>query len=219
MPTVRTPSGSKIYMAAAAAGTKQDITAISKANPGVLTYSGADTFTLGSYAALTDLFGMTELEDALIKVGTVDTGANTLQLEDQDTSGYGTFVSGSIAPVTIATEIVAATGFSISGGEQQFAEYTYLWDKITRRMPTTKAGMQIEIPGIWDPADAASKAILSASDKSEKRAFKILLPDGLEMLFFGYIASSGLPNVADINSVMETTFTISVASRVRYIYP
>ena len=219
MPTVRTPSGTKIYMASNVAGSTQSITAISKANPGVLTYSGADSFSLGTYAALTDLFGMTELEDALVKVGTVDTGLNTFLLEDQDTTGYGTFVSGSVAPVVIDTEIVAATGFSISGGEQQFAEYTYLWDKMTRRMPTTKAGMTIEIPSIWDPADAASKAVLAASDKSEKRAFKILMPDGLEMLFFGYIASSGLPSVQDINSVMQTTFTISAASRVRYIYP
>ena len=219
MPTVRTPSGTKIYMASASSGAKQTITAISKANPGVLTYSGTDNFTIGNYAALTDLFGMTELEDALVKIGTVDTGANTFILSDQDTSGYGTFSAGNVAPVTIDTEIVAATGFSISGGEQQFAEYTYLWDKITRKMPTTKSGMSIEIPAIWDPADAASKAVLEASDKSEKRAFKIVLPDGLEMMFFGYIASSGLPNVQDINSVMQTTFSISAASRVRYIYP
>jgi hypothetical protein len=219
MPTVRTPSGTKIYMASSAAGAKQDISAITNANPGVLTYAGADSFTAGTYAALTDMFGMTELEDALVKVGTVDTALNTFILEDQNTSSYGTFSAGSVAPVTLDTEIVAATGFSISGGEQQFAEYTYLWDKMTRKMPTTKSGMTIEIPAIWDPADAASVAILAASDASEKRAFKVLLPDGLEILFFGYIAASGLPTVQDINSVMQTTFTISAASRVRYILP
>lgn len=219
MATVRTPSGTKIYMASAAAGTNQDITTINKASPGVLTYVGTDNFTAGNYAALTSMFGMTELEDALIKIGTVDTGLNTFEMEDQNTTGYGTFVSGSVAPVTIDTEISTATGFSISGGDQNFAEYTYLWDKITRRHPTTKSGMTIEIPSIWDPADAASQAVLAASDASAKRAFKILMPDGLEMLFFGYIASSGLPNVQDINSVIQTTFTINAASRVRYIYP
>jgi len=219
MATVRTPSGTRIYMASAAAGTKQAVTNITKANPGVLTYSGADSFTLGGYAAITDVFGMTDLEDALVKIGTVDTGGNTFILEDQNTTGYATFVSGNVAPVTIDTEITAATGFSISGGEQQFAEYTYLWDKITRKMPTTKSGMTIEIPSIWDPSDAASVAVLAASDAASKRAFKVVLPDGLEMMFFGYIASSGLPNVQDINSVMTTTFTISAASRVRYIMP
>lgn len=219
MATVRTPSGTRIYMASAAAGTKQTISAITKASPGVLTYSGGDNFTLGNYAAISDVYGMTELEDALVKIGTVDTGANTFQLKDQDTTGYGTFSAGNVAPVAVDIEISTATGFTISGGEQQFAEYTFLWDKITRKMPTTKAGMTIEIPSIWDPADTAAKEVLEASDKAEKRAFKIVLPDGLEMLFFGYIASSGLPNVQDINSVMQTTYSISAASRVRYIYP
>lgn len=218
MATVRTPSGTRIYMASAAAGAKQNVSAITKANPGVLTYDGADSFTNGGYAALVDLYGMTELEDALVRTANVVSGSNTLELEDQNTTGYGTFVSGNIQPVTLDVEISSPTGFSISGGEQQFAEYTLLWDKITRKHPTTKAGMTVEIPSLWDPQDAASIAILNASDASEKRAFKIRLADGLEMLFFGYISSSGLPSVRDINSVMETTFTISVASRVRYAY-
>ena len=219
MPTVRTPAGSRIYMASAAAGAAQAITAISKASPPVLTYSGADTFTNGTYAALSSIYGMTDFEDALIRVANVNTAANTLEIEDQNSTGYGTFVSGNIQPVTLDTEIVCATGFSISGGEQNFAEYTYLWDKITRKFPTTKGGMQIDIPAIFDPQDAGSVAILAASDASAKRGFKIVLPDGMEMLFFGYIAASGLPNVQDINSVMEATFTIAAASRVRYVFP
>jgi hypothetical protein len=218
MPTIRTPAGTKIYMASAAAGTAQSITGITKASPGVLTYSGADTFTNGTYAALSSMFGMTELEDALIRVANVNTAANTLELEDQNTSAYSTFVSGNISPVTLDTEIVTATGFTISGGDQQFAEYTYLWDKITRKQPTTKSGMTIEVPAIWDPQDASSIAILAASDASAKRGFKVVLPDGLEILFFGYIGSSGLPRVDNINSVMQTTFTIAAASRVRYVY-
>lgn len=218
MATVRTPAGTRIYMASAAAGAAQAISAITKASPGVLTYSGADTFTNASYAAITDVYGMTDLEDALIRCANVNTTSNTLELEDQNTSGYGTFVSGNIAPVTLDTEIVTATGFSISGGDQQFAEYTFLWDKITRKFPTTKTGMTIDIPAIWDPQDAGSIAVLAASDSSAKRAFKVVLPDGLEMLFFGYIASSGLPKVDNINSVMQTTFQIAAASRVRYVY-
>jgi hypothetical protein len=218
MATVRTPAGTRIYMASAAAGVAQAISAITKANPGVLTYAGAD-FANGGYTALTEMYGMTELEDALVKVANVNTVANTFETEDQDTTGYGTFVSGNVRPVTIDTEIQVATGFSISGGDQQFAEYTFLWDKITRKFPTTKSGMTIDLPAIWDPQDAGSREVLEASDKSEKRAFKIFFPDGLEMLFFGYIASSGLPRADDINSVMQTSFQIVAASRIRYVFP
>lgn len=218
MATVRSPAGARIYMADAAIGTAQSISGITKASPGVLTYSGADSFTNGSYAAMTSMFGMTELEDALVRVANANTTSNTFDLEDQDTSGYGTFVSGNVSPVTIATEINTATGFTISGGDQKFAEYTFLWDKITRKYPTTKDGMVIKIPSIWDPQDAGSLAIQAASDASAKRAFKIVMPDGLEILFFGYIGSSGLPNVQNINDVMQTEFTIVASSRVRYAF-
>lgn len=217
MPTVRTPAGTRIFIQSAISA-EQNITAISKANPGVVSYDGTDP-TAGNYVALTGVQGMTELEDALCRVGTVDTGANTFQLEDQDTTAYGTFTAGKMQVVTLGTEIQVATGFSITGGEQQFAEYTYLWDKVTRRFPTTKTGMNIDLPMIWDPQDAGSIALLAASDASRKTGFKIVFPDGLEMLFFGYLGSSGLPSAQDINSVMQTSATIVTASRVRYAFP
>lgn len=217
MPTVRTPAGTRIFIQSAI-GASQAITGITKANPGVASYGGTDPVA-GNYVAITNVQGMTELEDALVRVGTVDSVANTFQLEDQDTTAYGTFTAGNMQVVTLATEIQVATGFSITGGEQQFAEYTYLWDKITRRFPTTKTGMNIDLPMIWDPQDAGSIALLSASDASRKTAFKIVFPDGLEMLFFGYLGSSGLPNAQDINSVMQTNATIVTASRIRYVFP
>lgn len=217
MPTVRTPAGTRIFIQSAI-DTAQAVSGITKANPGVASYGGTDPAT-GNYVAFTDMQGMTELEDALVRVGTVDAGANTFQLEDQDTTSYGTFIAGKMQVVTLATEIQVATGFSITGGEQQFAEYTYLWDKITRRFPTTKTGMDIDLPMIWDPQDAGSIALLAASDASRKTAFKIVFPDGLEMLFFGYLGSSGLPNAQDINSVMQTSARIVTASRVRYVFP
>lgn len=217
MPTVRTPAGTRIYIQSAIAAS-QSVTAITKANPGVVSYAGNDPAP-GNYVALSNIQGMTELEDALVRVGTVDTTGNTFQLEDQDTTAYGTFVSGAMQVVTLGTEIQVATGFSITGGEQQFAEYTYLWDKITRRFPTSKSGMTIELPMIWDPQDAGSVALLAASDASRKTGFKIVFADGLEMLFFGYLGSSGMPNANDINSVMQTNATIVTASRVRYAFP
>lgn len=218
MPTVRTPAGTRIYMQSAISAV-QAVSAITKAAPPVLTYSGADTWINGSYLALTSVFGMTDLEDALMRVANVNTTANTLELEDQDTTAYGTFVSGNAQLVTMAIEIQVATGFSISGGEQQFAEYTYLWDKITRKFPTTKAGGQVSLPCVWDPNDAGLVAIQAASDAAAKTGFKVVFPDGLEMLFFGYVGSPGLPKADNANSIMTTDVTINIASRIRYAKP
>jgi hypothetical protein len=218
MPTVRTPAGTRIFMQDTI-GAAQSITGITKANPAVITYDGADSFTNASYAALTDMYGMTEFEDALIKVANVVTGSNTLEAEDQSSVGYGTFVDGKITPVTLATEITVASGFSISGGEQQFAEYQYLWDQVARRFPTVTSGVSLDLQTIWDPQDASMIAIRQAADTKAKRAFKVAFPDGLEMLFYGYVGAPGLPAAQDMNSVMQTSVSIVLATKPRYIFP
>lgn len=217
MSTVRTPSGTRIFMQSAA-GASQAVSGITKAAPPVLTYAGTDPSN-GDYVALTDMFGMTEFEGAMVKVANVNGAGNTFEAEDQNSSAYGTFVSGNMKPLTLATEIGDGTGFSISGFEQQFAEYTLLRDKITRKVPTTVSGGSLEIPMLWDPTTASAIAIQTAADSAAKLGFKILFPDGLEMLFFGYIGASGMPKVGSANEIMQTTISVTMATRPRYILP
>jgi hypothetical protein len=217
MATVRTPAGTRIYMESAT-GASQAVSAVTKASPAVLTYAGVDPAN-GNYMALTSFYGMTEFEDALVKVSAVDTVANTFAAEDQDSTGYGTFTAGNMTPVTLGTEIQVATGFSISGGEQQFAEYTFLWDSISRKFPTIASGVQFDLDCIWDPNDTGMIAVRQAADTKAKKAFKVVFADGLEMLFYGYIGAPGLPQASDINSVMKTKATIVLATKPRYVTP
>lgn len=217
MPEVYIPAGSRIYMQSAAAAS-QAIEGITAADPGVVNYVGTDP-TDNSYVALTDLIGMTELEDALVKVANVDATEDTFEMKDQDTTGFDDFVSGNMTPVTLDTEIKVASGMTMSGGEQEFAEYQYLWDKLKRKKPTTQTPVDVGIPCIWDPQDPSMKAVRKAADTSTKTGFKILFPSGLEILFYGYIGASGLPNASDLSSVMTTNITIAVATRPRYIFP
>lgn len=217
MGTARTPAGTRIYMQSAISSA-QVVSGISKAAQAVVTYVGTDP-VVGNYAALIDQFGMTEFEDALVKVGTVDSALNTFVAEDQDSSGYGTFATGNMKVVTMALEIGDGTGFTINGFDQQFAEYNLLRDRITRKIPTTVSAGGIDIPMLWDPTDATAKAIRVAADTSAKLGFKVVFPDGLEMLFFGYIGASGMPKVDNNNSIIMTNVSISMATRPRYVLP
>jgi len=207
----------RIYMQSAISAT-QSLSAISKANPAVVTYNGADPSN-GDYIALFDMQGMTEFNDAVVKVANVVGGSNTFECEDQNSTGYGTFISGNMAVVTLGTELQIATGFSASGGEQQFAEYGLLWDTVQRKFPTTQTGAQIDLPCIWDPADSGLIAVRQAADTKAKMAFKILAADGLEILFYGNIGASGLPRADNINSIMTTNVTITMVTKPRYILP
>lgn len=77
------------------------ITGITRANPGVLTYVGADPSD-GQWEFLSGIVGMTELNGRYVKVANVNAGANTFELTDLDgvnidTSAYTAWSSGGTA--------------------------------------------------------------------------------------------------------------------------
>ena len=72
------------------------ITGITKANPGVLTYTGTDPAN-GDMFDLAGIVGMTELNGRRVTVASVNAGANTFQLSGIDTSGFTAYSSGGTA--------------------------------------------------------------------------------------------------------------------------
>lgn len=76
--------------------TTLDITNVTQANPGVLTYSGTDPAN-GDFFYVTGVEGMTELNNRYVRVSNVNTGANTFELQTPtqqaiDTTSYGAYV-------------------------------------------------------------------------------------------------------------------------------
>ncbi|MBS4046570.1 MAG: hypothetical protein KG075_09540 [Alphaproteobacteria bacterium] len=100
--------------------TAQNITGITKANPAVLTYSGADNYANGDHVMLSSIGGMTELNGRRVKVAGVDTGANTFQLQDLagnniDSTNFTTYTSGGTVEevYTVSTPWVEADLFAL----------------------------------------------------------------------------------------------------------
>lgn len=90
----------------------QNISAITKASVGVLTYSGSDTYANGDRVHLSGIVGMTQLNNREVVVTNVDTGANTFELYDTDgnainTTNYTTYSSGG----TVSEIFEVATAF------------------------------------------------------------------------------------------------------------
>lgn len=218
MPTATPVAGTRIFIQSAI-GTAQALTGIAKANPAVIDYSGGTDPANGNYVALTSMYGMTEFEDALVKVANVNTVSDTFEAEDQNSTAYGTFSAGNMQVVTLGTELLTPTGFSMDGAVQQFFDYQYIWDKIGRRIPTTKSALTVTMPAIWDLTDPGHAAILAADDASAKLGIKILTTNSIEILFFGYVSGGSTPTAQDINGVFESTISITAASRPRFILP
>lgn len=81
---------------------EQSITGISKANPAVVTYSGADSYANGDEIYISGVVGMTEVNGRSFKIASVDTGANTFELQDMtgtniNSTSYTTYSSGGTA--------------------------------------------------------------------------------------------------------------------------
>lgn len=97
----------------------QVISAITQANPAVLTYTGSDSFSNGDIVYIDSAAGMTEVNQREFTVAAVNTGTNTFQLSGTDSSGYAAYTGGGIvrkvvtaaAPFLSAGNYPAAVGF------------------------------------------------------------------------------------------------------------
>lgn len=82
----------------------QAITGITKANPAVVTYSGADNYVNGDSIYIENVLGMTQVNGREFTVANVNTGSNTFELSGVDSTAYTTYVSG--GEVSVITEVV-----------------------------------------------------------------------------------------------------------------
>ena len=74
--------------------TAQNVTGITKANPAVVTYDGADTYANGDRVVITGVVGMGQVNNREFTVANVNAGANTFELSGVDSTGYDTYTSG-----------------------------------------------------------------------------------------------------------------------------
>ncbi len=123
----------------------QSITGITKANPAVVTYSGADTYANGDRVFIIGVVGMTEVNNREFTVANVSGGANTFELSGVNSTGYTTYSSaGSIAEIyEIVSPYATADLFGIqiaqAGDTVYFAHPDYPQYKLVRTSETSWA--------------------------------------------------------------------------------
>lgn len=100
----------------------QAITGITKANPAVLTYSGADTYANGDRVYVTGVLGMTQVNNREFIVANVNAGANTFELQEYiggaavnvNSTAYDTYSSaGTVAEIFEVTTAFASTDLAL----------------------------------------------------------------------------------------------------------
>lgn len=174
-----------------ALATALTITGITKASPGVVTYTGTDPSN-GDYVVL-DVLGMTQLNGRVVRVANVNGAGNTFELEGVDTSAFDTFSSGTCQVITFGTSLSTAVGITASGGDFDFEDTTTIHDTQRTQVPKLPSPSTFTFDSIWDPADAGLVALKTASDNQAKRAFRFTFSNGYKFLFNGYVGANLQP--------------------------
>lgn len=203
----RLPDGAVIALATGY-DTAKPITGISNANPAVAS-AAAHGFANGSLVEITS--GWSRLNGQIFRVANQASG--TFELEGLDTTDQKYFPTGSAAGsarlITQWTQISQILEFGTSGGEQQFANYSFLEEDFERQLPTVTSAQSITIGIADDPALPGYKALKEASASRKNRALRLTLPDGSIILYNGIVSLNETPSLTK-GSVMKVTATFSL---------
>lgn len=166
------------------------ITAVTQANPGVVSATG-HTFVNGDFVTIHAL-GMWQIDTRIFRVANVVAGAS-FALEDEDTTDYDDFISGDAELITFGNTMTTATGLTASGGDFDFIDVTTIHDNMKKQIPGVANPVAYKFENIWDPADAALKALKKISDNQAQCAIRFTFANSNKVLFNGYVGATLVP--------------------------
>lgn len=194
----------KVQSALAAAET---ITAITKANPGVVSCSSPPAD--GSYVLL-KVDGMTQVNNRVFR--TANAGAGDFELEGEDTSLYDTFVDGTFEVVTLDTNLKTLVDFQASGGETNYLDDTTIHDLQEIERPGLASPFRITSTSKFDPSDPALKALEAAHAVQAERVVMVEFRDGKRFLINGFISFPFTPG-GNAREIATTPLGIAAQGR------
>ncbi len=206
----RLPDGSTVSIATTY-GAAKTITSISNANPAVAT-AAAHGFANGDLVVISS--GWQRLNERVIRVAS--SAAGTFNLEGQDTTSTQYYPTGSSAgsatPISTWTQISQILEFTTSGGDQQFANFSFLEEDFERQLPTITSAQSITIGIADDPSLPGYIALKAASMTRANRAIRLTLPDGSTIFYNGIVSLNETPTLSK-GQVMQVNATFSLQSR------
>lgn len=207
---VSLPDGATIAIATTY-GSVKTVTAISNANPGVIT-SAAHGLLNGAFYELKS--GWQKINDRVFKAANVAT--NALDVTGIDTTDTNRFSAGtgtgSLREISAWTQIPQILEFTTSGGDQQFANFSFLEEDYERQLPTVTSAQSIQIGIGDDPSLPGYQALKAAGEARAIRALKVTLPNGAVLLYNGFVSFNETPTLTK-GSVMQVRATISLQGR------
>lgn len=183
-----------------------DATGITKANPGVVTTTGAHGLTAGDIVVFTVTAGMVELDGQAVRVA--NETSTTFELESLDTSDYSTFTAATITEVTAFHTLSNAQSISMPDATPNKIDATTLIDKSKQNLFGLPESPDGSIPGLYDPQNAGVLAIKAATKSNSELVFKVNWAGGQVTIFNAQVSGGSGFDLAQ-NDVATSTISFT----------
>jgi hypothetical protein len=186
------------FAIASAYGTGFTVTGITNANPAVATLSAAHGVVPGDFIEITS--GWDRASGRMFRVSAVV--SNDVTLEGFDASSTSLYPAsggaGTGREVTTWTTISQITpSFAVSGGDQNFADTTFVSNLIRTQIPTDRNPITVSLPVFFDPTLPWFAAVRAASESSSVSGFRMVFPNGSRLVVGAYWSLRGVPTSED----------------------
>jgi hypothetical protein len=205
-----------VFAIASTYAASKNMTAITNASEAVATLEAAHGVTVGDYLEVTS--GWDRLNARIVRAKTVVTNDVTFELINTTSTtnypaGTGT---GTIRRITAWTNLSQiGTDFSVSGGDQNFANITTLTDTVEKQIPTVRSAVAVSLPFFDDPSLAWYSTVSGVADTATATGFRASFPNGSKLVANAYWSLRKVPTVSD--STLRSDVTVSFAAEpVRY---
>lgn len=191
------------------------ITAITQANPGVVTTGSAHGWSNGSFVLLI-VQGMSQVNGRVFRI--TSASGSVFTLEGENTTNYSAFsATGSTAAlITFGTTLTTATTISASGGGFDTIDTTTIHDLQRSSIAGLAQETAFEFDNVWDVADAGLIAMRAAYLAQGNRAFRFTFGAGGQiMVFNGAVAANLLPQ-GEAQGLVTTPARISLQGEPTY---
>lgn len=176
-----------------ALGAAQTIDAISKASPGVVTKNASATLPSNGAYVLLQVNGMQQVNQRVFKVAGASGSTFNIGV---DTTGFGTFASGTWRVITFGQAFNGLREPSPSGGDPVFEDTTTIHDSSDNQAIVSSSPESYAFTHDWDPTNAALLVCNAAFIARTPLAFRIGDPDGSEYLFYATVAAPLSPQAS-----------------------
>jgi hypothetical protein len=205
-----------ILALATAYGTAHAVSAVTNADPAVATTTTAHGIETGALIEVES--GWSKLNNRIVRAAAA--ASTSLSYEGVDTTLVSKFPAGggigSIREITTFTQISEVLSLASSGGDMQFATYSFLEDDSENQLPNQSSAQSLTIEISDDATLPGYIALKNASDSGALTGLKMTTKNGSFLLYNGYVSLNETPTISK-GQVMSVKATFSLQGRpVRY---